>query len=64
MLVVKKFILQFDSDENTFKLVQDALSNKPIKLVGTNNNVVIIYSENPFTTKITINGKIYDTQII
>ncbi len=60
----EKFILQFDSDENTFKLVQDALSNKPIKLVGTNNNVVIIYSENPFTTKITINGKIYDTQII
>lgn len=59
-----EFILQFDSDEDSFTIVKNALASQPVKLIGMNNTVVIVYSENPFTTKITINGKIFDTTLL
>lgn len=59
-----EFILQFDSDEASFTIVKNALASQPVKLVGMKNTVVIVYSENPFTTKITINGKIFDTALL
>lgn len=57
----EKFILQLDCDEESFKVIQIAMSEKPVKVVGMNNVVVIVYSEDPFTTKITVNGNIFDT---
>lgn len=59
-----EFILQFDSDEKSFAIIKNALSSQPVKLVGTNNTVTIVYSENPFTTRITINGKVFDTTLL
>ena len=58
------YILHFDSDEDTFRLVKHAYSGKSNKVVGTNNVVTIVYNENPFTTKITINGKLFDATMI
>ena len=58
------FILHFDSDNDSFEIVKHALSNVPVKLVGTNNIATIIYHENPFTTKIMINGSVFDTMLI
>lgn len=59
-----EFVLQFDSDEESFSIIKNALASQPIKLVGTNNTVTIVYSENPFTTRITINGKVFDTTLL
>lgn len=59
-----EFVLQFDSDEESFFIIKNALASQPIKLVGTNNTVTIVYSENPFTTRITINGKVFDTTLL
>ena len=59
-----EFILQFDSDEESFSIIKNALASQPVKLVGTNNTVTIVYSENPFTTRITINGKFFDTTLL
>lgn len=59
-----EFILQFDSDEESFATIKNALASQPVKLVGTNNTVTIVYSENPFSTRITINGKVFDTTLL
>ena len=59
-----EFILQFDSDEESFATIKNALASQPVKLVGTNNTVTIVYSENPFSTRITINGKDFDTTLL
>ena len=59
-----EFILQFDSDEESFSIIKNALASQPVKLVGTNNTVTIVYSENPFSTRITINGKVFDTTLL
>lgn len=55
------FILHFDSDETSFEIVKYALAETPARLVGTNNIVTIIYNENPFTTKIAVNGNVFNT---
>lgn len=59
-----EFVLQFDSDEESFSIIKNALASQPVKLVGTNNTVTIVYSENPFSTRITINGKVFDTTLL
>ena len=59
-----EFILQFDSDEESFATIKNALASQPVKLVGTNNTVTIVYSENPFSTRITIKGKVFDTTLL
>lgn len=55
------FTLHFDSDDTSFEIVKYALSETPAKLIGTNNIVTILYNENPFTTKITVNGNVFNT---
>ena len=55
------FTLHFDSDNTSFEIVKYALAEMPVRLVGTNNIVTIIYNENPFTTKITVNGSVFNT---
>ena len=55
------FIIYFDGQDDAFEIIKYSLEDVPVKLISTNNNVVILYSENPFTTKITVNGKIMDT---
>ena len=37
------------------------MSETPAKLIGTNNIVTILYNENPFTTRITVNGNVFNT---
>ena len=55
------FTLYFDSDNTSFEIVKYALAETPAKLIGTNNTVTILYNENPFTTKIAINGNVFNT---
>ena len=58
------FWLNFDSDDTSYETVKYALQNTPAKLIGSHNTVTIVYSENPFKTYITINGKIFQTDRI
>lgn len=58
------YTLHFDSDDESFNLVKYAFAEKSVKLTGTNNIVTIVYRENPFSTKIAINGKLLDTPLI
>ena len=55
------FMLHFDSDDTSFEIVKYAFAETPAKLIGTNNIVTILYSENPFTTKIAVNGNVFNT---
>lgn len=55
------FTLHFNSDDTSFEIVKYALSETPAKLIGTNNIVTILYNENPFTTRITVNGNVFNT---
>ena len=55
------FVIYFDGQDDAFEIIKYSLEDVPVKLISTNNNVVILYSENPFTTKITVNGKVMDT---
>lgn len=55
------FTLHFDSDDTSFEIVKYALSETPAKLIGTNNIVTILYNENPFTTRITVNGNVFNS---
>lgn len=51
------------TDENLTALKQ-VFHDKPVKIVGQNNKVIIIYDRDKLTTKMTINGKIFDTSRI
>lgn len=53
-------VLFLGSDEDLSTLRQ-AFNGKPVNISGLNNKVVIIYDDVKLTTKITINGKIFDT---
>ena len=59
-----EYTIYFDGDNKSFETLKTALQNFPVKLASTNNKVIILYSEKPFTTKITINGAIFDTSRI
>ncbi len=59
-----RFILHFDGDTHALEVIKYALSGTPVKLVGTDNTVTIIYNENPFMTKITVNGVLFDSTVI
>ncbi len=60
----KEFALQFDSDEESFGIVKEAMAEYPVKLVGMSNLVIIKYSENPFVTDITVNGRKFNAELI
>lgn len=55
------FVVYFNGDSLSFEILKYALSETPAKLISTNNVVVIVYNENPFTTRITVNGIVFDT---
>lgn len=55
------FIVYFDGDEDSFETIKYSLQDTPARLISTSNVVVILYSENPFTTKITVNGSVFNT---
>lgn len=56
-----EFTIYYNGDDNSFEMLKVALQNHPVKIVSTRNKVIILYSENPFSTKITVNGAIFDT---
>lgn len=55
------YTLLFESDAASFDMMKYALKDSPVNLIGANNTVTILYSENPFVTKITVNGHAFDT---
>ena len=57
----EEFIIQFDGDKNDLETLKYALENTKARLVSSQNTVVILYSENPYITKISINGEVMDT---
>ena len=56
-----EFTIQFDGAKTDQETLKYALENTSAKLIRSNNNVVILYSENPFTTKVNVNGEVFDT---
>ena len=54
----------FHGTDNELAELKQVFSNKPVKIVGQNNKVIILYDRDKLTTKITVNGKIFDTSRI
>ncbi len=57
------FTLQFEGDDTSFEVLKYIFENTSVLVTRQLENTVVtlIYSENPFTTKILINGKQFDT---
>lgn len=55
------FTVQFDGDKEDFETLKFALDKTKAKLISSNNVAVILYSEEPYSTKINVNGEVYDT---
>lgn len=55
------YTVYYDGDDESFEIMKLAFKDTKAKLIGTNNKVIIVYSENPFNTKITVNGTSFDT---
>lgn len=56
--------IQFQGTEAEMRILRDAVKNTPMKVAGTDNRVVIFYRRDNLTTRITVNGKIFDTSRI
>jgi hypothetical protein len=55
------FCIQFSGDENELNILKEAIKSTPANVAGTNNKVVILYKSEPLSTKITVNGQVFDT---
>lgn len=55
------FSVVFYGTDDDLLLLKQAFNGKPVNVVGLNNKVIILYDSSQLTTKITINGKIFDT---
>lgn len=55
------FAVQFDGSDKDLSVLKDALKDTAAKIAGLNNKVVILYKTEPLSTKITVNGKVFDT---
>ena len=58
------FTIQFEGDKGDFEMLKAALINTKARLISSDNTAVILYSENPYTTKINVNGELFDTSRI
>lgn len=56
--------IQFQGTEAEMRILRDAVKNTPMKVAGTDNRVVILYRRDNLTTRITVNGKMFDTSRI
>lgn len=56
--------IQFQGTEAEMRILRDAVKNTPMKVAGTDNRVVILYRRDNLTTRITVNGKLFDTSRI
>ena len=57
----EEFYVSFDGDEKSLAILKNALKDTKAKVAGTDNKVVIVYKTEPLSTRITINGKVFDT---
>lgn len=58
------FTITFDGAADEIETLKKAFKDKNVKVNAKYSNVIILYDESQFMTKITINGKIFDTQRI
>lgn len=58
------FTITFDGAADEIETLKKAFKDKNVKVNAKYSNVIILYNESQFMTKITINGKIFDTQRI
>lgn len=57
----ESFSVIFYGSDDELSIIKKAFEDKPVDVIGLNNKVVIIYDNKQLTTKMTINGKIFDT---
>lgn len=58
------FKINFYGSDEDMEILKTALQSKNITVAGLNNKVIILYNRDNLSTKITINGKIFDTSRI
>ena len=51
----------FHGADSDLAVLKQAFEGRPVNVVGLHNKVIIIYDSKQLTTKITVNGKIFDT---
>ena len=58
------FTIVFEGNTEDYEVLKSALKDKNIEVKEKFSKVIILYDDSQFMTKITINGKIFDTQRI
>lgn len=51
----------FHGSDSDLSIIKKAFEGQPVNVVGLNNKVIILYDNDKLTTKITVNGKIFDS---
>ncbi len=55
------FLIVFEGSDTDLQALKNAIKDTPAKVASLDNKVVILYKREPLSTKITVNGKIFDT---
>lgn len=63
-LGIAEFDVDFDGDEKAFNVLKYSFTGTPVTVKNVHKDVMLIYSEDPFTTKILVNGNVIDTMLI
>lgn len=58
------YTIVFDGTTEDYEILKNAMKDKHIEVKEKVSKVIILYDDSQFMTKITINGKIFDTQRI
>lgn len=62
--MLNRFTILFEGDTDKYEILKNALKDKSVDVKEKFSKVIILYDDSQFLTKITINGKIFDTQRI
>ena len=55
------FVVQFDGSDEYLQILENALEGSNVRIVSGNNNVVVFYQSEPLMTRITVNGRAFDS---
>ena len=58
------FGLHFDGDADSFEIIREAFVGTLVEPVNMSKTVTIVYHENPVATKVILDGRIWDAELI
>ncbi len=55
------FVVQFHGSDSDMEILRNTLRDSNVRVISSENNVVLFYQSQPLMTRITVNGKPFDT---